>query len=87
MSGGHFNFSEYAISDIYNEIQRVIDEEDGYNFNSETISEFQKGIRLLKEARVYARRIDYLLSGDDGEDTFHQRLEDDLGKLQQELHS
>lgn len=81
MSGGHFNFSEYAISDIYEEIQRIIDEENGYGFSSETISEFQKGIRLLKEAQVYARRIDYLLSGDDGEDTFHQRLKDDLENL------
>lgn len=42
---------------------------------------FKKGIELLKKAQVYAQRIDYLLSGDDGEDNFHLRLKEDLANL------
>ena len=44
-----------------------------YNFSDETIDEFKKGIELLKKAFVYAQRIDWLVSGDDGEESFHRR--------------
>lgn len=50
-------------------------------YSKETIKEFKKGIALLKKAEVYAQRIDWLLSGDDGEDNFHERLKNDLEKL------
>lgn len=52
-----------------------------YDLSKETIKEFKKGIELLKKAQVYAQRIDYLLSGDDGEDNFHLRLKEDLANL------
>lgn len=52
-----------------------------YGLSKETIKEFKKGVELLKKAQVYAQRIDYLLSGDDGEDNFHQRLKEDLANL------
>jgi hypothetical protein len=32
----------------------------------------------LNQALIYAQRIDWLVSGDDGEDTFHARLAEDL---------
>lgn len=35
----------------------------------------------MKQAEVYAQRIDWLLSGDDGEESFHERLKEDLDKL------
>lgn len=50
-------------------------------YSKETIKEFKKGIALLKRAEVYAQRIDWLLSGDDGEDNFHERLKHDLEEL------
>ena len=50
-------------------------------YSEETIKEFKKGIALLKKAEVYAQRIDWLLSGDDGEDNFHERLKHDLEEL------
>lgn len=43
--------------------------------------EFKKGIKALKVAQVYAHRIDWFLSGDDGEDSFLERLDSDLKKL------
>ena len=46
--------------------------------NKETIKEFKKGVEYLKIAYIYAKRIDYLLSHDDGEETFHTRLSEDL---------
>lgn len=53
----------------------------GYNFSPETIEEFKKAVEILGQAYVYASRIDWLLSGDDSEDSFKTRLEKDLKKL------
>lgn len=54
------------------------------DFSKETLSEFKTAVELLRKAAVYAQRIDWLLSGDDGEEEFHQRLEEDLKNLQNE---
>lgn len=43
--------------------------------------EFQTGLHYLKLAYIYAQRIDWLLSCDDSEDTFHSRLKEELNKL------
>lgn len=50
-------------------------------YSKETIRELKKAIKLLKQAEVYAQRIDWLLSGDDGEDNFHECLKEDLKEL------
>ena len=52
-----------------------------YNYSKETIEEFKKGLSLLRKAYIYAQRIDWLLSGDDGEESFHKRLKEELDNL------
>ena len=52
-----------------------------YKYNKETIKEFKKGLAILKKAYVYAQRIDWLLSADDGEESFHRKLKEDLDNL------
>ena len=47
----------------------------------EVIEEFKKGLLLLRQAQIYAHRIDWLISGDDGEESFLTRLKQDLEKL------
>ena len=54
-----------------------------HKYSDETIAEFKKGIELLKKAQIYAQRIDWLLSDDDGEEAFHKRLKNELKKLEQ----
>ena len=51
-----------------------------YGYNEETLEEFKKGLDILRKACIYAQRIDWLLSGDDGEESFHKRLKEDLEK-------
>lgn len=51
------------------------------DYSKETLDEFKKAVKLLREAKVYAQRIDWLLSDDDGEETFHKRLKEELDKL------
>lgn len=52
-----------------------------HKYSDEVIEKFKEAVSLLKQAEVYAHRIDWLLSGDDGEETFLKRLKEDLSKL------
>ena len=52
-----------------------------YGYSKETIKEFKKGLAILKKAYIYAQRIDWLLSDDDGEESFHKRLKEELDNL------
>jgi len=80
ISGGHFQYTQYIIGDIANSIKsEIIKNRDAeHKFSQKTINEFRKGINILKQAEIYANRIDWLLSCDDSEKTFHERLNDDL---------
>lgn len=44
--------------------------------------EICKGYDLMARAVIYAERIDKLLQGDDGEETFLERLSDDLARYE-----
>jgi hypothetical protein len=109
MSGGAFDYKQYNISMIADEIEQMIknngrpktkeelkDESWGrdtswyekypeylnhYKYPDDIIEEFKKGVDMLKKAQIYAQRIDYLISGDDGEESFRERLKEELDKL------
>ena len=49
-------------------------------YSKETQEEFERAIEFLKKGYIYAHRIDWFLSGDDGEETFHERLKEELNK-------
>jgi hypothetical protein len=89
MSGGHFNYKQHSLLDMADDIGGFILNNDsteknefgdniGNRYSPETIAEFEKAVKALKMAYVYAQRIDWLLSGDDGEDSFHRRLQAQL---------
>ncbi len=52
-----------------------------YNYPDEVIDEFKKAVDFISKAQVYMHRIDWLLSGDDGDESFIKRLNEDLKKL------
>lgn len=84
MSGGHFDYSQYNIISIIESIQSEIDQNKlNPIYSDETINEFKNAIRVLNIAYVYAQRIDWLISADDGEETFHERLSEELAKAYQ----
>ncbi len=45
---------------------------------------FREAIKILRKAEIYAQRVDWYLSGDDGEDSFLRQLEEDLLKLEKD---
>lgn len=53
-----------------------------YGYSEKTLTEFKRGLDILRRACIYAQRIDWLLSGDDGEDSFHERLKEELEELE-----
>ena len=54
----------------------------GHFYKPEVIERLTMAVRILRHAQVYAHRADWLLSCDDGEDSFLCRLAEDLEKLQ-----
>lgn len=49
--------------------------------SDEVVNAYKTAIELLKKAEIYAQRIDWYISGDDGEESFLRRLKEDLEKL------
>lgn len=80
MSGGHFAYDESRIKSIIAKIEYELREYKS-EYSDETIEEFENALWYLNNAYIYAHRIDYLLSGDDGEETFHSRLKEDRKPL------
>jgi len=91
MSGGHFDYQQYRMHDVAEQIKEAIernDTPDEYdycaNYSKETLNKFRKAIELLTEAEAYAQRIDWLLSGDDSEESFHRRLKEELDAISEQ---
>ena len=108
MSGGAFDYNQYKIGYIADQIEETVVKngvektpedlkEEGwrdpdwykkypedlfhYKYPDEVIEKMKEGIEVLKRAQIYAQRIDWLLSGDDGEESFLRRLEEELNEL------
>ena len=85
MSGGYFNYTQFRLSDVIDDLQRVIDNktywEDGDIIPDDILEQFKVGLHHIKLAQAYMQRIDWLLSADDGEDCFRRRLEEDLKEI------
>lgn len=82
MSGGCFNYDQYRMRTIADTIQSELKKWDWgggtFDFTDETAQAFRDAIALLRVAEIYAQRIDWFLSGDDAEESFHARLRGDL---------
>jgi isocitrate dehydrogenase kinase/phosphatase len=52
-----------------------------YIYSDDVIEKFKEAVIILRKAEIYAHRIDWLLTGDVGDESFLKRLEEDLEKL------
>lgn len=109
MSGGRFQYDQYKIGYIADQIEQIIEKsgrpktkqelkeeswhdsewyakypEDlcHYKYPDEVIEKFKEAVKALRVSEIYAQRVDWLVSGDDGEESFLERLKKDLGKLE-----
>lgn len=78
MSGGHFDGAEYQLEEMAENIDILIYENhdeltEQPRYSEETIRKFAETAHWLRRAKEMAIRVDYLVSGDDSEETFHKR--------------
>lgn len=98
MSGGTFDYKQYQIEYLADEIEQLIvqngtkretkdswEDEFHYKYPDDIIDEFKTAIKYLKLGKIYAQRIDWLVAGDDGEETFRERLKYELDKANIQL--
>ena len=99
MSGGTFDYKQYNIREIADNIEQIIERSgrpktkeelkdeswskdlNHYKYPDDIIEEFKTGVDILRKAHVYAQRIDWFISGDDGEESFRERLKEELNWL------
>lgn len=82
MSGGHFgDYIYYRVAqfadDLENEIERnFVEDEYGWctEFGGKTIDYLKEQIKHIQKTAEIMRAIDYLYSGDYGEDSFAERI-------------
>jgi len=104
MSGGYFDYKQYAVQNLVEEMEEVLEkcdiepeksDEEYHIDESGSLKEYvddipmfktevEKAIYHLKMAHLYTQRIDWFLSGDDGENSFYERLEEELKKMYNE---
>jgi hypothetical protein len=86
MSGGYFDYQQYRLHDMAESICEVLNEPPGpddYVWSDKTRKVFKNAIYALEIAEIYMQRIDWLLSSDDSEETFHKRLKADFREYEQ----
>jgi hypothetical protein len=108
MSGGAFDYQQYNIGRIADQIEETIikngvkktpkeikdegwrdpewykkypEDKFHYKYPDEVIEKMKEAVKALHIAQEYAQRVDWLLSGDDGEESFLSRLEENLKKI------
>ncbi len=89
MSGGHFDYQQYRLHDITMMIDELIVSNDdesldefgnrrGRGYGPEIILRFKIASHTIKRAATMAQRIDWLVSGDDGDESFLRRWSEEV---------
>lgn len=83
MSGGSFDYNCFRISEfseeLLNKISRNNDKDEwgcGYNYEPATLNKLTKAAEIIRIAGELAKDIEWMYSGDIGEDTFNKRFDE-----------
>jgi hypothetical protein len=84
MSGGHFNYTQYSVKEVSEEIELLLDRQGKVSddkwqevyetYPKEVQDIFKEAIIQINKASEYIHRIDWYLCGDDGEETFLEKI-------------
>ena len=91
MSGVFFDYAQYRMEDIAAKIDDLISENDStekdsfgenvsYHFPPKIIERFRQAAHTIRRAQEMAQRVDWLVSGDDGEESFMSRWDNEVRK-------
>lgn len=62
-------------------LEKYPEEKYYYTHPEEVQQEMRNAVKILRQAAVYAQRVDWYLSGDDGDESFLERLRAELNAL------
>jgi hypothetical protein len=85
MSGGHWDYIQGRLDyEVAAELhQFAVDNSRGYS--GATLARFLVAEMIVREAAIVIQRVDWLISGDDGEDDFVQRWDEEMVALRELL--
>ena len=63
---------------------RYPDDADVLELSDETINAMKEAYRQMRIAEIYATRVDWMVSGDDSEESFRERIKEDLAEFEKE---
>lgn len=75
----------YLIHHCY--YDRYPDDADVLELSDETINVMKEAYRQIRIAEIYATRVDWMMSGDDSEESFRERIKEDLAEFEREYAS
>jgi hypothetical protein len=82
MSGGYFDYNQYTLDDVADQVKELVEKnKNQFNYKPNTIKKFQETIHFLRRTAEMVQRIDWLVSGDDGEESFHKRWKEEVRPL------
>ena len=81
MSGGHFDYIQFRIMEA---ADQIVEELPGLRIteNPKIVTEIVATEQVLREAAIRLQRLDWFLSGDDGPESFLERLDKELQENQ-----
>ena len=87
MSGGHFDYQQYRLEEIATSIDMLIDINDIMaHYPPDIVAKFDETRKILRLASAMVQRIDWLVSDDDGEDTFRERWLEEVDSLKEKYN-
>ena len=75
----------YSIHHCY--YDRYLNDADVLELADETIETMKEAYKQIRIAEIYATRVDWVMSGDDGEDDLQERLSEDLEAFEKEFQT
>lgn len=85
MSGGYFDYNYSHIQEVIEQLEYLLTSDETRPIRKDlakvTLDKMEEGLEILQKAKIYAQRIEWLISGDDSEESFHRRLEEDLEEV------
>lgn len=85
MSGGYFDYNYSHIQEVIEQLEYLLTSDETQPIREDlakvTLDKMEEGLEILQKAKIYAQRIEWLISGDDSEESFHRRLEEDLKEV------
>ena len=85
MSGGYFDYQDSYLEGIAERMDELIKDQEAEQcherYDPEALAIFKDAATQLHRLSIVVHRVDWLVSGDDGEDSFFERLEEDLKKI------